>query len=276
MTASQSKRHMAAVRLHNRGALSQSAGDPVRPEKLYIKALQMKEDILGPEHPELALTLNNLGLYYKSMGRLGAARPFYARALAILEKTLGSSHPDVGTACFNLAQLHKAEAAALEQRADWIQEAAAEVNNPEQMAKAVIHRELARYRLSARPSRIHRFGVFCEEPIPSGEPVIQYTGERVSRRVGARRCGQNRTYTVKLDSYWRLDGTVGGSGAELINHCCEPNCAFGAQEQAVWVLSLRTIQAGEELLLDYRLPKDAWIAPCYCGASTCRGTINLQ
>jgi hypothetical protein len=68
----------------------------------------------------------------------------------------------------------------------------------------------------------------------------------------------------------------GGSGAELINHCCEPNCVFERKRGRAWVRSLRAIAAGEELLLDYHFPKDSVPTPCYCGVVTCRGTINMK
>jgi uncharacterized protein len=91
-----------------------------------------------------------------------------------------------------------------------------------------------------------------------------------------RRSSLESTYVFRLDSYWRIDGSVGGSGAELINHCCEPNCRFTRDTGRVWVASLRAIEAEEELTLDYRFPKDAPRTPCYCGAASCRGTINAR
>src|SRR3954447_16847681 len=56
----------SAVRLHNRAAECQAAGHPVRPEKLYIRSLELKERLFGGDHIEVAMTLNNLGLHYKS------------------------------------------------------------------------------------------------------------------------------------------------------------------------------------------------------------------
>src|SRR5689334_22089939 len=87
----------------------------------------------------------------------------------------------------------------------------------------------ARFRLKLRPSPIHRWGVYAAEAIPSRRKVIEYTGERISRRETLR-CGQAElTYLFTLDKYWTLDGSVGGSGAEFINHSCDPylySCNF--------------------------------------------------
>jgi tetratricopeptide (TPR) repeat protein len=274
-TLRQQKAYEHAVRLHNRAAKCQSVGEPNRPEKLYLRSLELKERLFGPNHVEVGLTLNNLGLYYKSIGRLAEARDTYQRALPIFQNAFGGSHSNVAAVLYNMAQLLKKESEAMEARSQMIQEAADELAQPAWRERAVIRRDRAHYRLTVAPSRIHRFGVFAAEPIPAGADIIEYTGERVSRREWAPRCRQ-RTYLLKLDNYWCLDGSKGGSGAELINHCCEPNCKFTGEGGGRWVASLRPISAGEELLLDYNFSKDCGTVPCYCGAPACRGTINRR
>ena len=79
------------------------------------------------------------------------------------------------------------------------------------------------FKLSIRESRIHRRGVYAEEHIPARRKVIEYTGERISRRETKRRGDGDITYLFTLDDYWTLDGAFGGSGAEIINHSCQPN-----------------------------------------------------
>ncbi len=275
LTTAQQKTYERAVRLHNRAARRQAAGEPKSPEKLYLSALALKEQLFGPDHIEVAMTLNNLGLYYKSLGRLGEARAAYQRSLPIMEKELGGTDTRVGDLLYNLSQLLKKESEELEHRSDMIAEAAREMADDSWKATAKINKEMAAFALSVGPSRIHRFGVFAAEPIPAAKRIIEYTGERVSRRFWLSRC-EHRTYLCNLDAYWCIDGSVGGSGAELLNHCCEPNCAFQHENGRVWVASLRRIEPGEELLLDYNFRKDCGIVRCYCGAPSCRGTINRR
>jgi uncharacterized protein len=176
---------------------------------------------------------------------------------------------------YNLAQLLRKEADEFEARSMAIQETATELADPSWRNRAVINRELATSRLEVRPSRIHRFGVFADEPIPAGMKIIEYTGQRVSRREWVKRTAE-RCYLLRVDKYWSIDGSVGGSGAELINHSCEPNCRFTAIEGRMWVMSLHPIPTGEELLVDYRFPKDAPITRCFCGSLVCGGTINTR
>ena len=276
LNAAQRRRYRSALRLNNLAAKYQSQGNTARPEKLYLRALEIKETLLGADHPDVAFTLNNLGVFYRATGRAGEARRLLERALEIFQASLGGCHPNVAATLLNLAQALKADARAIEQRARLIRRAAIAAADPRRAAKAVIRQDCARFRLRAGPSRIHRFGVFAQEPIPAGEDVIEYTGERISRRESVRRSSRGSTYVYRLDSYWRIDGAVGGSGAQLINHCCEPNCRFRRDAGRVWVASLRAIAAGEELTLDYRFPKDAPRTPCYCGAPACRGAINTR
>ena len=81
----------------------------------------------------------------------------------------------------------------------------------------------ARFRLAIRESSIHRRGVYALERIPARRKVIEYIGERISRRETKRRGQGPLTYLFTLDDYWTIDGAVGGSGAEIINHSCDPN-----------------------------------------------------
>lgn len=132
------------------------------------------------------------------------------------------------------------------------------------------------FRLSVRPSEIHRWGVFAEEFIPKGRKVIEYTGEKISRRETARRARRRYNYLFTLDDYWTIDGSAGGSGAEFINHCCEPNCVARILKGHILYFAARDIQPGEELTVDYRFDADVEAVKCRCGAANCRGTINLK
>ena len=131
------------------------------------------------------------------------------------------------------------------------------------------------FRLSLRSSPIHRYGVYAAEAIPARRKVIEYTGERISRRETLRRGMGERTYLFALDSYWTIDGAVGGSGAEYINHSCQPNLQSRIFKGHVLYLSKRDIREGEELTVDYNFSKKIEEVRCSCGSPGCRGAINL-
>lgn len=66
----------------------------------------------------------------------------------------------------------------------------------------------------------------------------------------------------------------------FLNHSCEPNCVLVLEESSsgrpaksrVFVETLRKIQPGEQLTIDYGWPADGAI-PCGCGTASCRGWI---
>ncbi|MEO8025623.1 MAG: SET domain-containing protein-lysine N-methyltransferase [Bryobacteraceae bacterium] len=135
----------------------------------------------------------------------------------------------------------------------------------------------AKFRLILKPSKIHRWGVYAGEQIPKGRKVIEYTGERISRRETKRRAETAEfNYLFTVDSYWTIDGSAGGSGAEFINHSCDPNIFARVVRGHILYLSKRDIRVGEELTVDYHFPKEDEHVPCACGAKICRGTINLK
>ena len=143
--------------------------------------------------------------------------------------------------------------------------------------KPTIDKKYACFKLRLAPSKIHRWGIYAEEPIPPNRKVIEYTGELISRRETKRRADSaEMIYLFTVDNYWTKDGSVGGSGAEYINHCCEPNIRTIVVKGHILYMSMKAIQPGEELTVDYRFDKKCETVICKCGAPTCRGTINLK
>jgi tetratricopeptide (TPR) repeat protein len=75
----------------------------------FERALAISEQVLGPEHPDTALSLNNLGYLLQAQGDLAGAKPYYERALAISEQVLGPEHPDTALSLNNLGYLLQAQ-----------------------------------------------------------------------------------------------------------------------------------------------------------------------
>jgi uncharacterized protein len=132
------------------------------------------------------------------------------------------------------------------------------------------------FKLKLAPSAIHRWGIYAMERIPPRRKVIEYTGEKISRRETKRRDSRKLHYLFTLDKYWTIDGAVGGSGAEFINHSCDPNVRAVILKGHILYFSKRWIEKGEELTIDYHFPKDVERVVCKCGAANCRGTINVK
>jgi len=141
--------------------------------------------------------------------------------------------------------------------------------------------EFCRFKLKVSPSPIHRLGVFAAQTIPARVRVIEYSGKRLSRRKACEvfrerwvSRSHNLHYLARLDSYWTVDGADGGSGAEFVNHSCDPNVEMKTIRNHIWIITLRRIRRGEELTSDYSYdPKGIRVA-CRCGSPKCRGTLN--
>jgi tetratricopeptide (TPR) repeat protein len=75
-------------------------------EPHYLRALAMREQHRGPEHPEVAQILNSLAVLYRHQGRYQEAEPHYLRALSISEQHRGPEHPEVARSLNSLAGLY--------------------------------------------------------------------------------------------------------------------------------------------------------------------------
>jgi len=153
-----------------------------------------------------------------------------------------------------------------------------------------ISSQFASFPLRVKSSAIDHRGVFAEARIPARRKVVEYTGEKITLRrallrvrrilfgTGPKRRmrrGPKRLYIARVNRGYAIDGAVGGSGAELINHCCDPNLIVRRSHGQIHFYSKKSIRKGQELTIDYKFgPSDMPMA-CRCGSPKCRGTINL-
>ncbi len=69
------------------------------------RAVRIKEQVLGPWHPDLATSLTNLAIQRTLEADPDRARPLFERALAIREKAFGPNHLSVAATRQSLAGL---------------------------------------------------------------------------------------------------------------------------------------------------------------------------
>jgi tetratricopeptide (TPR) repeat protein len=74
----------------------------------YERALRLRLDALGEQHPATAATLASLGVTYSYMGNRGLAIMLYERALRIYKDTLGP-HPATATTMSNMGTAYDAK-----------------------------------------------------------------------------------------------------------------------------------------------------------------------
>jgi tetratricopeptide (TPR) repeat protein len=268
-----------ATSLNNLAAICDRTGRRRQAEELYRRTLAIESANGRADHPKVAFCKNNLAVLLVKRRRLAEAETLCREALATFEAHLGLNHPNTGACLENLSAIlaerkRRREAASCARRARRIAARVDAVNDEGVAVTATVNPLRASFRLMVQRSRVHRFGVFADEAIPRGRRVIEYVGERIGRREAVRRWDPKRSYLFGLSSYWRIDGAIGGSGAEFINHSCEPNVMVRLIRGRLFYFSKRRIGAGEELTLDYKYDPRIPPIPCHCGAKTCRGTLN--
>jgi uncharacterized protein len=135
-------------------------------------------------------------------------------------------------------------------------------------------------------SSIHSRGVFALRDIPQGTEVLEYYGEKISKKESLRRSndrlarakktGEAAVYIFDLNEEWDLDGSlIEPNDARFINHSCEPNCeAYQDEEDRIYITAERDIKKGEELTYNYGFDLEHWDDhPCLCGSANCVGFI---
>jgi tetratricopeptide (TPR) repeat protein len=92
--------------LNNLGELARLRGQTAEAERLFLRALAVKE-LLGPDSPEVATSLNNLAQVYITEGRDTDAIPLLERSLTIQEKALDPEHPALRRTLIVLGEVYR-------------------------------------------------------------------------------------------------------------------------------------------------------------------------
>ena len=138
-----------------------------------------------------------------------------------------------------------------------------------------------------KKSKIHGYGVVATKNIDKDVKIIEYKGEKISKKEGDRHSGlrikryskkadKGIVYIFELNSKYDIDGTPHYNKARYINHSCDPNCEVEIINGKIWITSIKRIHKGEELSYDYgyEFDKDDYKDHiCKCGSKKCIGYI---
>ena len=128
--------------------------------------------------------------------------------------------------------------------------------------------------LTIKKSAIEGMGCFSVAHFRRACKIAEYTGERISNAEANRRAGRRRLRICAINNRWSLDGSRGGNGTHYINHSCAPNSYMKILYGHIQFYALHDIRPGDEITIDYQATLHSDTKRCYCGAKTCRGTIN--
>ena len=124
-----------------------------------------------------------------------------------------------------------------------------------------------------RRSPINGIGLFATLPIRAGTPIIEFKGRVIPWEEGAIMLLRGANHVIKFDANHDMDARPQWSPAGYVNHGCYPNCAIKKKRGGLWLTSIRPIEQGEELLIDYDFELGEEFEPCRCGHPRCRGLM---
>ena len=137
-----------------------------------------------------------------------------------------------------------------------------------------------------KKSSLHGLGLFAFANIKKGEQVIEYIGDKVTKKEGDKRADKQikraqknkkngMVYVFELNKKYDIDGGVARNFARFINHSCDPNCEVEITDNRIWISSIKQIKKGAELLYNYGYPFDSDFEEhiCKCGSKKCVGYI---
>jgi len=96
----------AADVFHVMGAYLLERGQYALADPLLQKALDLRRNLLGDEHEDIAASLDRAARTHELQGHYGDAEPLYQEALAMQKRLLGDEHPSVALSLNNLATLY--------------------------------------------------------------------------------------------------------------------------------------------------------------------------
>ena len=141
--------------------------------------------------------------------------------------------------------------------------------------------------ITVKNSKMHGKGVFASRNIKKNSRIIEYIGEKITKREGNLRSEKRlkrylnskktgSVYIFELNSRYDIDGSLSYNKARFINHSCKPNCEVQIKNGHIWIYSIRNIKKNEELSYDYgyEFDEDDYSDhKCCCGSKNCIGYI---
>ena len=138
-----------------------------------------------------------------------------------------------------------------------------------------------------KKSKVHGYGVFASKEIEKNKKIIEYIGEKITKKEGDKRSAERikkylnkknegSVYIFELNKKYDIDGNTKYNKAKFINHSCNPNCEVDIVKNRIWISSIKKIKKGDELSYDYgyEFDKDDYMDHiCRCGSNNCIGYI---
>ena len=117
-------------------------------------------------------------------------------------------------------------------------------------------------------------GVFATRPFARGDLLVVYGGVILTGDELKALLAEERFYSMQVEDDLHLVTPLDQvTGADFVNHSCEPNAGL---RDAISLVALRAIQTGEEICFDYAMSdSNVYLHfACQCGKPKCREFVR--
>ena len=138
----------------------------------------------------------------------------------------------------------------------------------------VVRQAYQKFDVFVRKSEIDGHGVFAAEMIPARLKIGEIRGEAISCAEGRRRAASlQRIMIVEISDRTAIDASKSTDPMRFTNHSCQANARLAIIAGRIELYSLRAIEPGEEITVNYGATHHEGKLPCRCGAPNCIGAL---
>ena len=138
----------------------------------------------------------------------------------------------------------------------------------------VVRQPYQKFDVFVRKSEIDGHGVFAAEMIPPRLKIGEIRGEAITCAEGRRRAASlQRIMIVEISPRTAVDASKSTDPMRFTNHSCQANARLAIIAGRIEFYSLRGIEPGEEITVNYGETHHEGKLRCRCGAPNCIGAL---
>jgi uncharacterized protein len=138
----------------------------------------------------------------------------------------------------------------------------------------VVRQPYQKFDVFVRKSEIDGHGVFAAEMIPPRLKIGEIRGEAITCAEGRRRAASlQRIMIVEISPRTAIDASKSTDPMRFTNHSCQANARLAIIAGRIEFYSLRGIEPGEEITVNYGETHHEGKLRCRCGAPNCIGAL---
>jgi SET domain-containing protein len=138
----------------------------------------------------------------------------------------------------------------------------------------VVDQPYQKFDVFVRKSAIDGHGVFAAEMIPPRLKIGEIRGEAITCAEGRRRAASlQRIMIVEISARTAIDASKSTDPMRFTNHSCQANARLAIIAGRIEFYSLRAIEPGEEITVNYGVTHHEGKLRCRCGAENCVGNL---